>query len=146
MERLENKSLLRTDTLSPLKRNASDSSRSIPDIWLSATGARKLNLQRSSGNGMPPVKSGIDFMMANGTGGVNPKKDSLPLDGPGIRDTGIIEAGYSNTSTAFGTDSKAEDGLDTQEKCLLSHPCQEESQSADHSINLENMVSQSLSH
>ena len=55
-------------------------------------------------------------MMANGTTGDHPRKDSPPQDGPGTRATGIMEDMSSNTSKANGTDIKEENGPSTRTK------------------------------
>jgi len=59
---------------------------------------------------MPETLSGTDGMMANGTTGAHPREVLLPPDGPGIKDTGIMVAMYSNTTEANGGDSKEENG------------------------------------
>jgi hypothetical protein len=65
---------------------------------------------------LPERQSGTDGMMANGTTGAHPREVSLPPDGPGIKDTGILAAMYSNTSEANGGDSKAKNGSSITEE------------------------------
>lgn len=56
---------------------------------------------------MPERQSGTDGMMANGTTGAHQREDSPPLDGLGIKATGITVAMSSNITEANGGDSKA---------------------------------------
>lgn len=60
--------------------------------------------------------SGTDGTVANGTTGVHQREVSQALDGPGIKDTGIMVAMYSNTGEANGIDSKVKNGSSTRER------------------------------
>jgi hypothetical protein len=72
--------------------------------------------------------------MASGITGVNPKEDSQLLDGPGIKDTGIIVVMYTGSITENGTDSKVENGSSMAKESHSSQVFQEDQRSADLSI------------
>jgi len=137
-----NRSILRTITFCPPKRNALGSSRSIEDILKFATGARRQRPHQSSGNGIIMVKSGIDGMTTSGTTGAHPREDSPPADGLGIKDSGITTAGSSSITDPTGIDSKVENGSDMVELSRLTQPHQEARKSADLSTCLRSLDSQ----
>lgn len=97
----------KTDTFLPPKESALTLSENTEAIPLFATGVKELKHQQSGGSGLPERQSGIDSMMANGTTGAHQREDSPPLDGPGIKATGITVAMSTNTTEANGGDSKA---------------------------------------
>jgi len=106
------------------------------------TGASKQRPHQLSGNGTPMIRFGSDGMITSGTTGDHPRKDSLQLDGPGIRDTGITTDGYSSTLEDTGIDSRQKNGLNTQEKLILTQHHQEVNQFVDHSSCLRSGDSQ----
>jgi len=75
-----------------------------------ASGVTLLPLQNLNGSGLPQKKFGTNGMMINSITGAHQKKDSLMLDGPGIKDTGITVATYIGMYTTSGTDSRPESG------------------------------------
>ena len=117
-----------------LRRHAWTLSPSIQDIPRSATGVRKPQNQKRNGSGTRIAKFGTNTMMVNGTTGDHPKMASLPMDGVGIRDTGIMMAMYSNTRITNGTDSKARSGSSMVTKFQLSQKDQEVQKTAGNSI------------
>lgn len=121
------------DTFSPLRGNALTLCESTEVTLRFATGVKKPKLQELDGDGLLPKMSGTDGTWASGTTGVHQREVSQPLDGLGIKDTGIMVAMYSNTGEANGIDSKVKNGSSTRERCQLNQPCQEHHQSADHS-------------
>merc|ERR1712100_577651 len=98
--RPRSKLMLRTNTSSQLKPNASTSLESIEDILKFATGAEEPRSHPSDGSGFQTRKFGTDTMMANGTTGDHPRVVSPEVAGPSTMDTGIIEDMSSNSSEA----------------------------------------------
>ena len=140
-----NRSMLRTITFCPPKRNASASSRSIEDILKFATGARRQRPHQSSGNGTQKTRSGIDGTITNGTTGAHPREDSPLTAGLGIKDSGITTAGSSNITKVSGTDSRDTNGLDMDLPSQSSQRYQEAQKSADLSTCSRNGDSQAPS-
>lgn len=110
--------------------------------WLYATGVNLLSHQKSDGDGLLVRKPGIDGIMANGITGDHQKEVSPQLDGPGIKDTGIIQAMYSNISVANGGDSKEANGYSTTRKFQWDQEFQENNPSVGHSLSWRNTASQ----
>jgi len=96
-------------------------------IKKSAVTAELQRLQRSSGNGNPPLKSGIGGLSTvnHGCTGAHPRVVSPLKDGLGIEATGITVALPSNTRKAPGLDTRTDDGLPTIKECLSTHLLQE---------------------
>jgi len=126
-----NQLMLRTNTFSPPKLNALDSSLSTEVTPRFATGARRQRPHQWSGNGTPNPRSGIDGMTTNGITGAHPREDSPPTAGPGIRDSGITTAGSSSTNTEDGTDSRDTNGSIMVLESQSSQRFQEAERSAD---------------
>jgi len=106
-------------------------SESTEDILKSVTGARRQRPHQSSGNGTTQARSGIDGTITSGTTGDHPREDSLQLDGPGIRDSGITTVMSSSTLESTGTDSRAKSGSDMDLPFQSSQRSQEEPRSVD---------------
>jgi len=123
---LPNKLMLRTITFFPLNLSALTLSESTEDILKSVTGARRQRPHQSSGNGTTQARSGIDGTITSGTTGDHPREDSLQLDGPGIRDSGITTVMSSSTLEDTGTDSRATNGSDMELPFQSSQRPQEE--------------------
>ena len=135
--------MLRTIISSPLYPSALSSSRSTEATLRFATGVKRQRPHQLSGDGSHLRESGTDGMTTSGTTGAHPRVASPPMDGPGIRATGITTAGSSSTTEDTGIDSKVASGSDTESKSQSSQPSQEVQRSADLSINSRNGASQS---
>jgi len=88
------------------------------------------------------TKSGSDGMITSGTTGDHPSTDSLPRDGPGIRDSGITTDGSSNMRNTCGSDSKDTNGSNMLKPLKSTQLHQEAQRFADHSTCLRNGDSQ----
>ena len=104
---------------------------------LFATGAIMPKSHLSDGDGMEEPTSGIDGGMEDGITGAHPREDSLDMDGPGTRATGITTVMSGGTLVENGGDSKAEDGSSMVAESQLVQRNQEATNtSADHSTSL----------
>jgi len=115
---------LRTNISSTLKLHAWSLLRSIKVIKKSAATVEQQRHQRSSGNGIPHLRSGIDGLntVSHGLTGVHPRAASPPLDGLGIEATGITVALPTNTKKVPGQDIRTEDGFLSTRRSQSTHP------------------------
>jgi len=98
-----------------------------------ASGVTLLPLQNLNGSGLPQKEFGTNGMMINSITGAHRKKDSLMLDGPGIRDTGITVATYIGMYTTSGIDLRLESGSTMPSVFQSSQKFHEARRFADHS-------------
>lgn len=114
--------------------SASTSLKNIVVIVLFATGVIMPKSHLSGGDGTQEDTSGTDGGMEDGITGAHPREDSLDMDGPGIRATGITTVMSGDTLVENGGDSKAEDGSSMVAESQLVQRNQEATNtSADHS-------------
>ena len=125
--------MLKTKRSLKLRKHAWTLSKSIPLKPKSVAGARNSKLQSKNGSGSKMKRSGTNTTMETGITGAHPRLDSLPLDGPGIRATGIMVDMSSNSIKTTGIDSKEASGSSMVKMSQSSLKYQEVHRSVDHS-------------